>query len=300
MSSNNVTVVIRECGENTSNKVFKYACEEFGRENTHIVSEKPFSKALRASLEVGMQADKELILCLDADVIPIPNTLPILIEEIGTLPLHVPELQGMVYDNLFRVIRPAGNHLYRTIHAPTAIKQIPKDGTSLRPESAMLSSLSRKGLPWIQSKTVVGYHDFGQRPEDIYRKAFLHAHKHGEFTDYLFDLWTALSEENDEFKIAISAMNDSKKFKQQIDVDKDFMILRAREIANKTRYNSRLDDELDELRNTSIETLTGKIPEHLLAKRDACQKELNRKIFFSRGALLRKFVSNQLFEKLFK
>ncbi|MEM7012863.1 MAG: hypothetical protein AAF585_15415 [Verrucomicrobiota bacterium] len=200
----NTTVIVRECGEQTADACYEALRAAF--DHVHRVSDRPFSKTLRRSLELGLEEARDFTLCIDADVAPDVRQLRNLISEFEELPKHVFEIQGLVFDRFFQMERPAGNHLYRTSLIPKAIHLIPTENEALRPESAMLSAFAKRGRPWLQSRLVVGTHDFGQSDEDISRKASLHARKHQRFLDYLKALWIKLADEAD-FEVALDVLD---------------------------------------------------------------------------------------------
>jgi hypothetical protein len=296
--SNSITVVLRECGERTAGFCYRSLCQIFGEESVFRVAEKPFSAALRRSLQLGIAQKTEFILCVDADVIPIERELTQLVLEMESLPKHIPEIQGMVFDNLFRVIRPAGNHLYRASFAEKALNCIPVEGTSLRPESDMLSALIRKGNPWKQSRLLVGYHDFEQSYEDIYRKAFLHLKKHSDFGNYLHHLWQNLAVDQFEFEVALKAMKDSIEFKGEVKVDKSFLREESRkslvDIGAGERSNMFAISELP-----AVVDMCAELDEPLRSARDECESQIHDRIFTSSSARMRRILSHRFFQPLF-
>lgn len=301
MNFDQLSIIVRECGENTKQILCDLVADQFPGSKLIVVQEQPFSKALRISLEKGKEVGRENVLCLDADVLPIADNLKNLIDEFNKLPAHVAEIQGLVYDNLFRTLRPAGNHLYRLRHLDRAIANIPHENEkALRPESKMLSSLLRGGRPWYQSRKIVGYHDFGQSPADVYRKAFLHCKKHSEFVTYLKELWLALSEEEAEFKVALKALEDSEIYVDDVTVGKAFMLENALDIEKRIAYKMIDDKQLVNFIEKPLHENMSDIPQRLIKARQRCQSKLNRKLFYSRGAMLRKTLTIKTLERILK
>ncbi|MFT5465343.1 MAG: hypothetical protein ACI8UO_000437 [Verrucomicrobiales bacterium] len=285
------TVILRECGERTAERSFDALSKVFSSECIFRISDRPFSKTLLRSLELGHEQGRPYTLCIDADVIPIGQQLLNLITEFEAMPKHVVELQGLVFDRLFLVDRPAGNHLYRTALLKKALKQIPAEGTSLRPESDMLSSLTKTGRPWLQSRINVGSHDFGQHYEDVYRKAFLHARKHAEFRDYLKATWSALAANRPDFRVALAALEDHDSFDGSVMVDRSFLEKEAKErIAELNLPENDTED--------SRAKLLPSLNPDLRDQRDQVEAAMHQKMFRSRGAWLRKFLSFRGFQFL--
>lgn len=292
------TVIVRECGELTADICYQSLCEIFSSKCVFRISEQPFSLALKRSLELGIKQGLEFTLCIDADIIPIGPELKSLVVEMQQLPKHIPEIQGMIFDNLFRVIRPAGNHLYRTSFAEKAIQCIPVEGTSLRPESDMLSAMTRKGNPWKQSGKLVGYHDFGQRYEDIYRKAFLHGRKHSEFSTYLEQLWTSLSNEQCEFKIALAALSDSERYHGAISVDKSFLHEETQKRLGDLGILE-ISSESNMLTLPSPQDMIAELSPVIREARDNVELTLHKMIFSSNSARIRRMLSHSIFQSIF-
>ncbi len=217
-----VAVVIRASGERTQE-----TCEDMlrrwcGADAVARVEATPFSAALRASLESGHATGRPWTLCIDADVIPAMSGLFDLVRAGEEAPRHAFEVQGLVHDKLFNVTRAAGNHLYRTALIPMALALIPAEGDSLRPEHDMLNAMGSRGHRWGNRPIVVGLHDFEQSFEDIFRKAFLHAHKHRDFLDALVGAWRSLRDRDPDFAVALEGLDAGLRYEARPAVAKGF------------------------------------------------------------------------------
>jgi hypothetical protein len=222
MSNSNLVVIVRGSYERTESNCYNLLVEVFGYENVLIVRETPFSKSIEVSFIKGLESGKEWLLCIDADVLIEKNGLLNLIEKAKSLPEHVFEIQGLIFDKFFPVFRPAGNHLFRLKYAQKAIDCIPIEGTSLRPETDMLNKMVTLGHPWVQCDAIVGIHDFEQHNIDIFRKNFLQAHKHKYIIDKAEAYWQ--TQKNDEdFVVAYLASQFGKKYNNTVFVDKKFL-----------------------------------------------------------------------------
>jgi len=159
-------------------------------------------------LEKGLTENKPWTLCIDADVLPLPE-LQKLLQEARQLPIGFFEIQGLVFDKLLAAPRAAGNHLYRTYLMERALTLIPS-GNSLRPETDMILAMANLGYPSHQSRCKVGLHDYEQSFQDIYAKASLHGHKHRFLMPLVRPLWQMLSRIDDDYRIALLALDDAR------------------------------------------------------------------------------------------
>lgn len=214
------TVVVRECGERTADACISLLRALFPNQTIHRVSGRPFSVTLRRSLEKGLQEGRGWLLCIDADVLVLPE-LADFIAEMSRMPDDVFVGQALVVDKLLPSRRPAGNHLYRTELIPAALPLIP-DGYVLRPETEMIQAMRAKGLPFHQSRRIIGLHDFEQYYLDIYSKAFLHSKKHGNLMHLTEPVWQHLSQNDIDFRIALIALGDARLEANHPEVSRDF------------------------------------------------------------------------------
>jgi hypothetical protein len=205
--SADITLVVRECGERTADACAALLSTRFPGHVVHRVSGRPFNATLRSGLELGLREGRKWTLCIDADVLPLPRLVDF-VASADELPAGMLGMQALVVDNLLGVRRPAGNHLYRTELIAAALAHIPAAG-ALRPESAMIDAMARAGMPFRQSLDVIGLHDYEQYLRDIYAKAFLHGHKHRYLREHFEPVWRDLARSDDDFGIALAALEDA-------------------------------------------------------------------------------------------
>lgn len=203
-----ITLIVRECGERTAEACATLLSAYFQGQAVHRVSGRPFETTLRRSLELGLREGRPWTLCIDADALALPRMVSFA-QSASNLPQHALGMQALVLDKLLRVSRPAGNHLYRTALLAEALACLPAEG-ALRPETAMIDAMSRIGHPFHQSLDIVGLHDFEQCPRDIYAKAFLHGHKHRYLADLYTPLWQTLAGQDDDYRIALAALEEAR------------------------------------------------------------------------------------------
>jgi hypothetical protein len=203
-----VTVILRHCGERTTELARSVLDDTFESQNVHQTTAIPFSECLRRAFQLGHQAALPLTLCIDADVI---------IDELGIKSLIQSALQdepqvfqwnSLCFDRFFGIDRPVGVRLYRTDKLPAVERAIPAEGTSLRPESDAIAVVASQG--WRQRRTpvFVGVHDFHQHFHDVYRKCYLQAHKHADYLDFPKRMWQELTWSQPDFAVASLALAD--------------------------------------------------------------------------------------------
>lgn len=198
-----VTAVIRSAGERTEAACNHLLSSQVSEENISVIHERPFTKALERTFEIGMQRGRPWTLVVDADVLIRDGAISQILEMAEQAEDNVFEVQGRMLDKLFGGARPCGLHLYRTALLPEAIDCIPAQGVTMRPETLVLRRMASRGYPWVQEEIVVGLHDYEQYYRDIYRKAFAHAHKHGRYVPHLESLWRRLAEEDPDYQVAL-------------------------------------------------------------------------------------------------
>lgn len=216
----NVTIVVRECGERTAEACVWLLQQTFPNHEIHRVSARPFSETLRRSLEKGVAEGRPWTLCIDADVLALPELTELLIEA-ENAPTDLFEIQGLVFDKLMMAPRAAGNHLYRTCLIPRALPLI-SDGNGLRPEAEMIKAMIDQGFNFLQSAVLVGLHDFEQFYCDLYAKAYLHGYKHRFLLPLYRPLWKWLARNDADYRVTLAALDESRSDHSTPSVSRDF------------------------------------------------------------------------------
>lgn len=201
-----VSVIIRTVGERTQKACYDIVACQVPKDQISFVSEVPFAKTLKKSLELGIEKDRKWTLCIDADVLLKHSAISDLIKIGETQPENVVEIQGGVLDKFFFGPRPAGNHLYKTQHLVRALEVIEDFNSNIRPEHTMLNRLAEQGLVWKNINVVVGLHDFEQSNFDIFRKCVVQAHKHSYHIQKLYERWSIYQNQDLDFKIALAGL----------------------------------------------------------------------------------------------
>ena len=252
---NNLTVILRNSGERTFSCCKKLLTLQVPEEHIAVIEEAPFSAALKKSLQIGLENGRKWTLCIDADVLVKTNVIPSLIEAIENTDDNVFEIQGLVLDKFFPILRPAGNHLYRTELMEMAIKCIPEEGTSLRPESDMLNEMSARGYPWHQIDLIVGLHDFKQNYSDIYKKCFLQAHKHKEIISFVERYWDSKKKEDNDFRVALLGVRAGKIYNKNVFVDRNFLSSETNDVLTLMKIQEKKPILTEEFLTTSVDKI---------------------------------------------
>lgn len=208
MIASNLIVVIRTAGERTFEPCKALVTKQVSEEKIFVVNERPFEAALRRCYQIGIDSEAEWMMTLDADVLLREGALEAFLTEAKQMPDHYLQVEGLIHDKLFGSYRRAGHRLYRTRYLRTALQNVPADGSELRPECSTLQRMASLGFPLMALDTVFGIHDYEQRFEDIYRKAFVHVHKHPEWIGLLAQRWKQHADGDPDFQIALRGLCD--------------------------------------------------------------------------------------------
>lgn len=234
-------VVIRSVHERTESLCTKLLNEVFHKKNITVIHEYPFSKALRKSFEIGIDSEKEWLLCIDADVLISKEGISTLLEKTRDVHENLFGFQGTVIDKFFAGSRGAGNHLYRSALLPKAIEQLSPEEV-IRPENYVISRMQNLGFIYEQINITVGLHDFQQYYKDIYRKFIIHANKHTRYLDTFMPYWEKLSKTDMDFEVALLGLEDAQKISSKVTTDARLFPLKAESthIGNKITEKSAL------------------------------------------------------------
>jgi hypothetical protein len=166
----NTAVIIRSSGERTEG-LCRYAIERNGvpRENIHLVKNiKPFSQALKKGYELAINLDKKYTFFVDADMVVMDDSLALMLQIAERLPSNTFFVNPLAYDCFSETILPNGPHLYRTKHLPEALKYIPKEKDSKRPETFTTKRMYKEGYQLVYLDFPTAYHEFEQYYKDIF------------------------------------------------------------------------------------------------------------------------------------
>jgi len=214
--------VIRSVNERTLELCIKLLAEISYKNQVYIVNEIPFSKALKKAYESGFSSGLKWTACIDADVLLIDSQIDKFLNVVSEYGQDIFCAQGLIIDKLIPIKRPSGIHLYRSQYLEKAISLIPQEGSSMRPESFVKVKMNEQGFPTLQTNVVVGLHDYGQKYIDIYRKAFLHAHKHDEILSLVEEFWRKNMNLDLDYKVALSGALAGKLNRDPLFISKNY------------------------------------------------------------------------------
>lgn len=226
----NVLVVVRAAGERTEDLCVAIAAEHVGAEHIKTVHEKPFSKSVRRSFEVGIAANYTWTACLDADILLRQGALADLVEKAHQHPADTFCVQGKFLDMLFRRPRPGGPQLYRTALLPIALEKAQFDEHATRPESYVKEQMAALGYHNIFCESISGLHDYEQYYVDIFRKSIVHAQKHRQSRRYLEDMWRRLAPQDPSYAVALLGLYTANALPEHILMHRDYFPQEINEI----------------------------------------------------------------------
>lgn len=221
--THDLAIVIRSVGERTTGVCRALLAAAVPQAPVQIVSEVPFSRALACGFELAVRLDRAWTLVVDADVLVRAQAVHQLVDTARGLDDDVLVLQGLVHDKIFNLLRPAGNHLYRTALLREALAHIPAEGTTLRPESGTIDAMVARGYSFVQCDVPVGLHDYEQDLTDIAKKCFIQAHKHGPFTEAVWPQWQRLQHTDPDFAAAMLGVEAGRDFHDVVYIDSAFV-----------------------------------------------------------------------------
>lgn len=215
-----VTVIIRTVGERTLDLCCHLVAQQVSEDHIFVISETPFSQAVKRTFEIGLEHNLPWTLAIDADILLRADAITELVRIAEQSSATTFEVQGQILDKLFGGPRPGGPHLFRTTLLSQALALIPADDSSGRPESYTIQQMAQRGNPWIQHHTILGLHDYEQYYHDLYRKAFVHAQKHrGLVLKQLEVLWQRLSQTDPDYQVASWGCRAGKIYDGELKID---------------------------------------------------------------------------------
>jgi hypothetical protein len=207
-SANTVVVIIRSARERTFEVCRELVMKQIPANSVEVVDERPFERALKRTYEIGIQRAAKWTMTLDADVLLRKTAVSTLVAEAEKLPEKYVQIEGRIHDKLTGLYRPAGHRVYRTQHLKRCLREIPPEGTTVRPEYVTLQNMEQLGFPSKRIDLVCGIHDYEQFYRDIYRKAYVYANKHQVWLAEMVTRWKRLTNEDDDFQFALRGVYD--------------------------------------------------------------------------------------------
>ena len=222
MVTSNVAVIIRSVGERTEALCRHLVEQQVSPEHVVVIHERPFSKAVQRSFEIGLDFRLDWTLCVDADVLLREDGIQMLVEEASKLPESTFTFSGCMIDKLLGHSRPGGGHLYRTRHCQKALEFIEESDAQIRPETYVKVRMREHGIQGVvDDKLIIGIHDFEQYYVDIYRKAIVYARKHKRKMQYGVKIWERLADTDLDYRIALWGFRIGQSFDGVVSINRD-------------------------------------------------------------------------------
>jgi hypothetical protein len=136
----------------------------------HIVSEKPFAKAVRRTFEIGLDERRPWVIGIDADVLLLSDGLARLGNICATADGSVFTIASLVLCKFYGGFCFMGIHCYPRRLLDKGLSVVRDGAASLRPESAVAKALESQGLRAFAPPVPIGIHDFEQWHRHIYVK----------------------------------------------------------------------------------------------------------------------------------
>jgi hypothetical protein len=222
MKQDNVTVVIRTAGERTTELCKRLVLEQVTKKNVFIVKEAPFTMAVKRTFEIGMENGLPWTMAVDADILLTRDAVKDVINLAERESDQVFCFTARVQDKFFRSPRPGG-HLYRTSLLSKAVTLF--DGKEhLRPETIIVEMMQKQAgyKKGEFEEYIVGLHDYEQYYKDIYRKAFVYAHKHSEKAILHFlSYWSSFVIIDPDYRVAFAGLFEGLANRETIEINID-------------------------------------------------------------------------------
>lgn len=218
-SEDNYIIVIRSSEERTFEICRKLLELQAPSDNITFVKLSPFKAALEECFRIAIKSGKKWLITVDADMLVLPDTINILLEQAEKMPENYMQLQGKIFDKITGTIRKAGPRIYRIKLLPHALEYSTSSQDNIRPEGSLVSALSKQGMPSRYISKVTSYHDFEQFYKDLYRKAYVHANKHQNFAGQLIQRSIENKEQDKDFQVIFRAVVDGLEGSEDLSID---------------------------------------------------------------------------------
>lgn len=218
-ASTNFIVTIRAAGERTEQLCYDTVVNQAEGAEVVVIREKPFKKALEECFRKGIESAKKWLITVDADMILLPGSIELMLNEADKMPSHYLQLQGKIIDKITGNIRKAGPRIYRTSLLTGLLSASESLEDHIRPESRLITSFGKKGYPSRYIPVVTCLHDYEQYYKDIYRKAYVHAHKHSDFLSGMIETAAEKQHTDNDYKVMLKAIWDGLTEQESVSID---------------------------------------------------------------------------------
>jgi hypothetical protein len=217
--TDNITVVIRSANERTEALCLHLVEKQVPSHCITVIRERPFRSALKRSFQIGIEANREWTLCIDADILIRDSAIADLIafgEEANEGNLGC---SGFLFDKFRGGPHTAGLHLYRSKHLSKALSFIAEVSVDARPETYVKKAMDKIGHSWAITRQVLGLHDFEQYYRDIFRKMAVRAYKSANELSPILDRVENFAPIDSDFLVALWGLRIGKASNKIPDLD---------------------------------------------------------------------------------
>lgn len=173
-----ITFVIRAAGERTAEAAERILRMQLGPRNkklVQVITERPFVRAVRRTLEIGVEAGRPFTVGMDADVLLVAGGAQRIAQLAGALSPGMYSAVGLMLCRFFGGYCFRGVHVYRTDLLERAIPLVGMHtpggpDPALKPESAAVHAMAAHGHGFASLPVVLAIHDYEQSYRHIYLK----------------------------------------------------------------------------------------------------------------------------------
>jgi hypothetical protein len=212
-------IVIRSSEERTF-EVCRELLERYASpKQVTFVKLSPFKAALEECFRIGINSKKKWLITADADMLVLPGSVDLLVQQAQQMPENYLQLQGKIYDKITGSIRKAGPRIYRIKYLPKVLEYSMNSEDNIRPEGSLVTVLGKQGMPSRYISAVTALHDFEQYYKDLYRKAYVHAIKHQNLAGKLIQRSIENKEQDKDFQVILRAVLDGIEEAGKVSID---------------------------------------------------------------------------------
>ena len=214
-----LTIVIRAAGERTERACA--AVLSAGVEHPSqctVIHERPFSVAVRRTLEIGRDSGRPWLIAVDADLLPLADVIDRVREVCGKMAPKAYCATPLFLCNTIGGLATRGLHIYRASLLDEALGIEPNALEPLRPESAIQDAMTRRGYTRECYAKIFGLHEYEQSYRHVYIKSLLRARKEPDLDALRARLGRAAGTSRDA-SVALWAIDDAFKGEQPAEYD---------------------------------------------------------------------------------
>jgi hypothetical protein len=226
-----VKIIVRTCGERTTDKCIKLA-EKHG--SVEVIEARPFGESVRQTYKRIAEMTDKWVAVIDADVILFSNNCIEQAEiELNNLQASGKKifcLDGRTIDKILMTTRRAGVHIYNADAVRVALN-LPDNfintiDTLIKPESAMRERMAIEGYKTHVGDIVFGTHDYEQYYYDLWRKTICQTVKLKNMIKNKPDIWKKHAAADSDYAVIYAAHQfarryEAKGYPLKITIDKD-------------------------------------------------------------------------------